>query len=44
METDREMTERMVNEIEYAIKKNLKYILGFLVLIILIIWIIKEVF
>jgi hypothetical protein len=44
METDREMTERLVNEAEYVIKKNLKYILGFLILVILIIWVIKEIF
>ena len=44
METDREMTERWVKEVEYALRKNLKYFLGFIVLVIVVIWIVKEIF
>ena len=42
METEREMTERAVKELEYAFKRNLKYVLGLLVLIIVIIWLIVK--
>ena len=39
METEREMTERAVKEIEAAIKQKLKYIIGFIVVLaVILIW------
>jgi len=44
METDTEMIERMIKEIEHFFKKNLKYFIIFIVLVILIIWLIIKLF
>ena len=42
METEKELVDRAINEVKFAIKRNLKYILGFLLLIILIIFIVVK--
>ena len=40
METEKEMVDRAINEVKFAIKKNLKYLIGFLILILIVIWLI----
>lgn len=39
METEREMTERAMNELKFAFKKSLKYIIGLIILIFIILFI-----
>ena len=39
METEKEMVDRAISEVKYALKRNFKYIFGILLLIVIVIWV-----
>jgi len=43
MQTEREMVDRAINETKDALKRNLKYLIGFVILVIIIIWVIVKI-